>query len=115
MDNKALEKRVLRRTKMVVGLRIYQPKLHANQLLVHTLDISSTGAKIGAVREYIQPGSVLLIQHGRNRAQCRVIWSRQVGSREIQIGVEFLKNDPRFWELELDEGRAGVWLSLSER
>jgi hypothetical protein len=38
-----------------------------------------------------------------------------VGSREIQMGVEFLKNDPRFWELELDEGRAGVWLSLSER
>ena len=115
MDNKALEKRVLRRTKMVVGLRIYEPKLHANQLFVHTLDISSTGAKIGAVREYIQPGSVLLIQHGRNRAQCRVIWSRQVGPREIQIGVEFLKNNPRFWHVDLDEGRAGVWLSHSER
>ena len=115
MDNKALEKRVLRRTKMVVGLRLHQPKLHANQLLVHTLDISSTGAKIGAVREYVRPGDVLLIQHGHNRAQCRVIWSRRVGPTEIQMGVEFLKNNPRFWHVDLDEGRAGVWLSHSER
>src|SRR5437762_1438837 len=105
MDNKALEKRILRRTKMVLGLRIFHPELHTSLLLVHTLDITSTGAKIGAVREYIQPGSVLLIQYGRNRAQCRLIWSRQVGPKEIQIGVEFLKNDPRFWKLELDEGR----------
>lgn len=115
MENKSLEKRVLRRTKMVVGLRISQPEENASQLLVHTLDISSTGAKIGAVREYIQPGSVLLLQHGRNRAQCRVIWSRRVGPTEIQMGVEFLKHSARFWELDLDEGRAGVWLSLSQR
>jgi hypothetical protein len=115
MDNKALEKRVLRRTKMVVGLRISQPDVHAGQLLVHTLDISTTGAKIGAVREYIQPGSVLVLQHGHNRAQCRVIWSRRVGPGEIQMGVEFLKTGSRFWELDLDEGSAGVWMSLSKR
>jgi hypothetical protein len=115
MDNKSLENRVLRRTKMVVGLRISQSEQNANQLLVHTLDISSTGAKIGSLREYIQPGRVLLLQHGRNHAQCRVIWSRRVGPTEIQMGVEFLKSGARFWELDLDEGRAGVWMSLSER
>ena len=71
--------------------------------------------KIGAVREYVRPGDVLLIQHGHNRAQCRVIWSRRVGPTEIQMGVEFLKNNPRFWHVDLDEGRAGVWLSHSER
>ena len=100
---------------MVLGLRIFQPEVRASQLLVHTLDISSTGAKIGAVREYIHPGNVLFIQRGHNRAQCRVMWSRRVGPREIQMGVEFLKHGTRFWELDLDEGRAGVWLSLSER
>jgi len=115
MDNKALENRVLRRTKMVLGVRIFPPEVQASQLLVHTLDISSTGAKIGSVREYIQPGSVLVLQHGHHRAQCRVIWSRRVGPTEIQMGVEFLKSGARFWELDLDEGRAGVWLSLSER
>ena len=115
MDNKSLEKRVLKRTKMVVGLRISQSESDTSQLLVHTLDISSTGAKIGALREYIRPGSVLLLQHGHNRAQCRVTWSRRVGPTEIQMGVEFLKKGARFWELDLDEGRAGVWLSSSQR
>jgi hypothetical protein len=114
-DTKALQKRVLRRTRMVLGLGISQPEVHAGQLLVHTLDISSTGAKIGAVREYIHSGSVLLIQRGHNRTQCRVIWSRPVGLREIQIGIEFLKHSPRFWELDLDDGSAGVWLSSSQR
>jgi hypothetical protein len=93
-----------------VVLRLRQIEFFRN-----LLDISSTGAKIGAVREYIQPGSVLLLQHGHQRAQCRVIWSRRVGPAEIQIGVEFLKHGAPFWELDLDEGRAGVWLSLSQR
>ena len=115
MDGKALEKRVLRRTKMVLGLRIFQPDAHASQLLVHTLDISSTGARIGAVREYIHPGSVLLIQRGHSRAPCRVSWSRRVGPTEIQMGIEFLQHGARFWELDLDESRAGVWLSSAER
>jgi len=115
MDNKALQKRVLRRTRMVLGLRISQPEVHSSRLFVHTLDITSTGAKIGAVREYIPSGSVLLIQRGHNRTHCRVIWSRRVGPREIQMGVEFLKHSARFWELDLDEASAGVWLSSSQR
>jgi hypothetical protein len=87
----------------------------ASERLVHTLGISSTGAKIGSLRENIQPGSVLLLQHGRNRAQCRVIWSLRVGPAEIQMGVEFLTHSARFWELDFEEGRAAVWLSPSQR
>jgi hypothetical protein len=67
---------------MVLGLRISHPEVHSGQLLVHTLDITSSGAKIGGVREYIHSGSVLLIQRGHNRTHCRVIWSRGVGPRE---------------------------------
>ena len=115
MDNKALQKRVLRRTMMVLGLRISHPEVHSGQLLVHTLDITSSGAKIGGVREYIHSGSVLLIQRGHNRTHCRVIWSRGVGPKEIHMGVEFLKHSARFWELDLDEATAGVWLSSSQR
>jgi hypothetical protein len=99
----------------VAGIEQQFREVHAGQLLVHTLDISSTGAKIGAVREYIHSGSVRLIQRGHNRTQCRVIWSRPVGLREIQIGIGFLKHSPRFWEFDLDEGSAGVWLSSSQR
>jgi len=115
VDTKTLDKRSLRRTKMVVGLRVPQPLSQAPDLLVHTLDISSSGAKIGAVREWIQPGSSLVIQYKHNRAQCRVKWSRQIAPREIQIGIEFLNPEPQIWGVELDEDCGGVWLSSSER
>jgi len=115
VDTRTLDKRSVRRTKMVVGLRVPQPESQAPDLLVHTLDISSSGAKIGAVREWIQPGSILVIQCKHNRAQCRVKWSRQIAPREIQIGVEFLGRDPQIWGLDLDEDGAGVWTSSSER
>ena len=115
MDTRTLDKRSVRRTKMVVGLRVEQPQSQAPDLLVHTLDISSSGAKIGAVREWIQPGSILIIQHKHNRAQCRVMWSRRIAPQEIQIGIEFLGRDTQIWGLDLDEDCAGVWLSRSER
>ena len=115
METKTLDKRGVRRTKMVVGLRVPQSQSCAQDLLVHTLDISSTGAKIGAVREWIQPGSKLVIQYKHTRAQCRVMWSRQLAPREIQIGVEFLAGNTQIWGLDLEEDCAGVWLSSSER
>jgi hypothetical protein len=115
MHHRALEKRVLRRTKMILGLRISQP-VDASPLMVHTLDISSSGAKIGAVREDVQAGSVIVIQRGHDRTECLVMWSRRVGPNEIQIGVEFLKHDTRFWRLDLDEGSgAGIWICASAR
>jgi len=115
MGTKALEKRTVKRTKMVVGLRFPKPQPHAPDLLVHTLDISSVGAKIGALREWVQPGSVLLIQRRHTRARCRVTWSRRIGPQEVQIGIEFLGRDPGFWGLDLDDYCAGLWISQSER
>jgi hypothetical protein len=115
MDTRALEKRTSRRTKMVLGLKISQFTEKALPLLAHTLDISSSGAKIGALRECIQPGSVLVIQRKHNRAHCRVTWSRRMAPREIQIGIEFLSHGARFWELDLDESCGGIWLAASQR
>jgi hypothetical protein len=115
MNTKALDKRTVNRTKMVLGLRVRQSQPQAPDLLVHTLDINSSGAKIGALREWIEPDSLLVIHRGHTRARCRVVWSRQVGPTEVQIGIEFRKRDARFWGLDLDEDCAGVWLAKSER
>ena len=114
MDGKALEKRAARRSTMVVGLRV-PAQTKAPEMLVHTLNISSSGAKIGALREWVQPGSVLILQRKHARAQCQVMWSRRVGPGEVQIGIEFTGNRNHFWGMELDDQCAGVWLSESER
>ena len=52
MNAKALDKRNVRRTKMVVGLRFPKTQLRSSDLLVHTLDISSSGASIGSLYQY---------------------------------------------------------------
>ena len=115
MEKKAFEKRTVKRTKMVVGLRVPRPQRQAADLLVHTLDISSVGAKIGALRGWIRPGSVLLIQRRHTRARCRVTWSRKIGPQEVQIGVEFLGREAGFWGVDLDDSCAGLWIAQSER
>ena len=88
-DTRALDKRNIKRTKMVVGLRVSQQRSHDADLLVHTLDISSSGAKIGALRELMQPGSTLIVQRRQTRARCLIMWSRKVAPGEIQIGVKY--------------------------
>ncbi len=115
MEAKAFEKRTVKRTKMVVGLRVPRPQPHTPDVLVHTLDISSVGAKIGALREWIRPGSVLLIQRRHTRARCRVTWSHKIGPHEVQIGVEFLGRESGFWGVDLDDSCAGLWISQTER
>jgi hypothetical protein len=115
MNTRELDKRAVKRTKMVAGLRLANPQAQTLDIIVHTLDISSSGAKVGALREWIEPGTILCVQRRHTRAQCRVKWSRQLAPGEVQIGIEFLGHEARFWGLDLDEGCAEVWLSASER
>ncbi len=115
MPEKALDKRIARRTKMVVGLRVSNPYLRVPILLAHTLDISSSGAKIGAVRERMQSGTVLVMQYRHIRTQCRVMWSHELAPGEVRIGIEFLHEQHQFWGLDLEEDRAGIWLSEAAR
>jgi len=115
MNPKAFDTRTFKRMKMVLGLRLRQSQPQAPDLLVHTLDINSSGAKIGALREWIEPDSLLVLHRGHTRPRCRVVWSRRIGPREVQIGIEFREQDARFWGLDLDEDWAGVCLSKSER
>jgi hypothetical protein len=114
-DTRTLDKRNVKRTKMVVGLRVPQQRSPVADLLVHTLDISSSGAKIGALREWMEPGSEIIVQRRHTRARCLVMWSLKVAPGEIQIGIKFLGRDSHFWGLDLDEDCAGVWFSESER
>jgi hypothetical protein len=108
MNPKTFDKRTVKRIKMVLGLRLRQLQPQAPDLLVHTLDLNSSGAKIGALREWIEPDSLVVVHRGHTRVRCRVVWSRQVGPREVQIGIEFPKQDARLWGLDLDEDCAGV-------
>jgi hypothetical protein len=57
--------------------------------LVHTLDVSRTGVRLGAVRRRLEVGSVIVLQYRQHKAEFRVVWTKPLGSGpEQQVGLE---------------------------
>lgn len=98
-----VEKRARNRSKMVIGVRLSskEKKSDIAGTLVHTLDISPSGARLAGLREPIEAGSLVTLQRQHKRAKCKVAWCREVAPREIQIGVQFLEAEPGFWGVDL--------------
>ena len=77
------EKRKSARKKMVLPVKF---SLAHESLMVHTLDITRSGARLGALRAQLQPGTIIDLQRGQKRAKFRIVWVRQLASNEIQAG-----------------------------
>lgn len=71
--------------------------------LAHTVDITTTGARLGALRTQLQPGMIVILQRGSTKAKFRVQWVRQIGPNEVQAGVESLEPQNNFWGVNLSE------------
>lgn len=100
---------------MVLPLRSSSTHAPAgSSTVVHTLNLSPFGAKLGAFRQCLQRGDILLVQRRHKRAKCKVVWSQEVGPREIQVGIEFLEAEDGFWGVPLEDSRAGVWIVKSD-
>lgn len=97
----ALEKRVSSRKKMVVPVKSHRANTAPKP--VHTLDLSRSGAKLGAFREPVNCGDILVVQRQHKRAKCRVVWVRDMGRGEIHVGVELVQPDSEFWGVSLDD------------
>lgn len=95
---------------MVVGARIFlaTDDGRTTAQLVHTLDVSASGAKLGGIRKPFSLGDVLTVQRNNKKANCKVIWVRQLGRAEMQIGIELLDADERFWGLDLSHEKEGA-------
>ncbi|HUJ96202.1 MAG TPA: PilZ domain-containing protein [Terriglobales bacterium] len=67
-----------------------------------TYDISERGARIGGLRGVQETGEIVVVERGRNKVFCRVVWIGQPNS-ELRglVGIECLENDKVFWEAEL--------------
>lgn len=100
---------------MVLPIRSFATGTSVNGgVAVHTLNLSSTGAKLGAFRHNVKRGDVLTMQRQHKRAKCKVVWTREVGPQEIQVGIEFLQAEEGFWGVPLEESRNGICVVTSE-
>ena len=57
--------------------------------LAHTLDITETGVRLGAVQRELEVGTQLTLQYKQHRAEFRVVWTEPLPNlKERQVGLE---------------------------
>ena len=95
-----LNKRKSPRKRMVLPVKISVDKVTH---LAHTVDITTSGARLGALRTQLQPGMIVSLQRGSKKAEFRVLWVRQLAPNEVQAGVESLQPQNNFWGLDLSD------------
>jgi len=74
--------------------------------LVHTLDVTPTGVKLGAVRRVLKVLDEITILYRTRKLQYRVVWIKQLkGTSEYQVGLEALTHDGEPWGLGSSESK----------
>jgi hypothetical protein len=83
--------RRLDRTKAVLPVRISGTDISGDSYseLVHTLDVTRTGVRLGAVRRQLEVGSLIVLQYRQHKAEFRVVWIKPIGKGpEQQVGLQ---------------------------
>jgi len=96
-----LEQRKSPRRKMVLPVKVSIDKITH---LAHTIDITDAGARLGGLRAQLQPGMIVNLQRGSQKAKFRIAWVRQLAPNELQAGIECLEPQPNFWGVDLSDG-----------
>lgn len=71
--------------------------------LAHTVDITGTGARVGGLRGELQVGASIELQRGSRKAKFHIRWIKQLAANEIQIGVEAVEPQEKFWGVDLSD------------
>lgn len=67
-----------------------------------TYDISSHGARVTGLRCVKEAGEIVVLERGRNKAYCRVVWIGEAGTMlQQQIGIQCVEAQKTLWEGEL--------------
>jgi hypothetical protein len=83
--------RRLDRTKAVLPVRISGTDVSGDSYseLVHTLDVTRTGVRLGAVRRQLEVGSLVVLHYRQHKAEFRVVWIKPIGKGpEQQVGLQ---------------------------
>jgi hypothetical protein len=95
-----LEKRTSPRRKMVLPVKVSIDKATC---LVHTVDITDAGAQLGGLKAQLQPGMIISLQRGPQKAKFRIAWVRQLAPSELRAGVEPLEPQNNFWGVDFSD------------
>lgn len=91
-------RRTKNRVKAVLPVRMWGNDADGKPfaLMVYTLDISPTGARVGGFRGKLNVGDTVGIQYRNYNVRHRVCWIKP-GEKDILLGVESLQPDKDIW------------------
>jgi hypothetical protein len=94
------------RTKAVLPVRV-KGKDSAGKAfedLVHTLDVTRDGVRLGSVRHQLNVFDEITVFYRQRKIQFRVVWTKKMaGTSEFQVGLEAVTHDSEAWGLNVRE------------
>ena len=75
--------------------------------LAHTLDLTPTGVRLGAIRHQVKALETLTILYHQRRMDFRVVWTKLLdGTKEYQVGLKAFSQEKEAWGLSLFNSQA---------
>jgi hypothetical protein len=72
------------------------------EALAHTLDLTSTGARLGSIRHELKALDTLTIFYRQRRMEFRVVWTKLLdGKSEYQVGLQAFSQEKEPWGMSL--------------
>jgi hypothetical protein len=94
------------RTKAVLPVRIKGKDSagSAFEELVHTLDVTARGVRVGALRRELSVLDEVTIFFRQRKMQFRVMWTKKLkGTSEFQAGLQAIAQEREAWGLSFGE------------
>lgn len=95
-----------KRTKAVLPVRIKGTDGSGKPFdeLVHTLDVTAGGARLGSVRRELNVLDEITVFYRQRKMQFRVMWTKKMkGTQEFQVGLQAVMQDKEAWGLALPD------------
>jgi hypothetical protein len=71
--------------------------------LVHTLDVTPIGVRLGSVRRELNVLDEVTIFYRTRRIQFRVVWTKKLkGTSEFQVGLRAVTQDREAWGMSFE-------------
>jgi len=90
------------RTKAVLPVRVKGKDSTGKTFddLVHTLDVTPDGIRLGSVRHSLNLRDEVTVFYRQRKIQFRIVWTKKLeGTSEFQIGLQAVTQDSEAWGL----------------
>jgi len=82
--------------------------------LAHTLDLTPTGARLGAIRHKLRALDTLVVLYRQRRIEFSVVWTKLLdGNCEYQVGLHAIAQERDPWGLSLSSSNSQLVTNAS--